>query len=231
VSDEDILYGTETAAKVKPTGKVELESLELWIPELTVNPRSEVSLLERLNKDKPVSVNFLNRNGTTNELGAGSTNLSWKVSLTNSRPRYILVAFKDLTTSIEKNNSLFIQKDGANAVTSLRVQINNSYYPINKMEFDAVGNKQMEPYLAYVKMCKEFNVIPQLNIRDFKNLYSIFCFDVSAQDEKLSVNGCDITVHITKSTDFKAKAYCLILEEKHCQIQIKNGKMFTVEMI
>mgnify|MGYP003462797410 FL=1 len=111
-----------------------------------------------MNKDKPVSVNFLNRNGTTNELGAGSTNLSWKVSLTNSRPRYILVAFKDLTTSIEKNNSLFIQKDGKNAITSLRIQINNSYYPINKMEFDAVGNKQMEPYLAYAKRCKEFNV-------------------------------------------------------------------------
>jgi len=234
LNDEDILYGTGTgsgAGAVKPTGKVEIESLELWIPELTVNPRTEVTLLDRLNKDKPVSVNFLNRNGTTNELAVGSTNISWKVSLTNSRPRYVLVAFKDLTTSIEKNNSLFIQKDGANAVTSLRVQINNSYYPINKMEFDAVGNKQMEPYLAYVKMCKEFNVLPQLNIRDFKNLYSIFCFDVSAQDEKLSVNGCDITVHITKSSEFKAKAYCLILEEKHCQIQIKNGKMFTVVII
>ena len=101
------------------------------------------------------------------------------------------------------------------------------------MEFDATKNYQMEPYLAYVKICTEFNhkECPQLNIRDFKNLYSIFCFDVSAQDEKLSVNGCDVTIHITKTSDFKAKAYCLVLEEKHCQIEVKGGKMFSISML
>jgi len=227
LNDNDIFYGVKDSK-----AKIQFETLELWIPELSINPRSEVSLLDRLNKDKPISVNFLNRNGATTDLTIGNTNLSWKTTLSNSRPKYILVAFKDLNISIEKNNSLFIQRSEKEGITSLRVQINNSYYPINKMEFDAKKNYQTEPYLSYVKMCKEFHKgCPQLNIRDFKNLYSIFCFDVSAQDEKLSINGCDITVHITKTNDFKAKAYCLILEEKHCQIMIKGGRMFTLEMI
>ena len=64
----------------------------------------------------------------------------------------------------------------------------------------------METYLNYIKMCMEFHNNPQLNIRDFKNLYSIFCFDVSALDEKLSINVCDITVLITKK---------MILKQKH----------------
>ena len=46
------------------------------MPELTVNPRSEVNLFYRLNKDKPISVIFLNRNGTTIDLTAGSTNVA-----------------------------------------------------------------------------------------------------------------------------------------------------------
>jgi len=225
LNDEDIFYGIKDSK-----AKIEFELLELWIPELSINPRSEVKLLDRLNKDKPISVNFLNRNGTTIDLTIGNTNLSWKATLTNSRPRYIFIAFKDLNISIEKNNSLFIQREKKEGITSLRVQINSSYYPINKIEIDKTN--QMEAYLNYVKMCLEFHKeCPQLNIRDFKNLYSLFCFDVSAQDEKLSVNGCDITIHVTKTSDFKAKAYCLVLEEKHCQIMIKGGKMFSIEML
>ena len=35
---------------------------------------------------------------------------------------------------------------------------------------------------------------------DFQNLYSIFFFYISAQDDKLIVNGCTVTIEIEKDT-------------------------------
>ena len=45
---------------------------------------------------------------------------------------------------------------------------------------------------------------PQLNLRDFMKLYSIFCFDFTAQDME-ETNGYQVTIHINKDTEFKAK--------------------------
>ena len=51
---------------------------------------------------------------------------------------------------------------------------------MNRMQFDLTKNNQVEPYLSYINLCKTYEIKPQLNIMDFQNLYSIFCFDISA---------------------------------------------------
>jgi len=66
-----------------------------------------------------------------------------------------------------------------------------------------------------------------LNLRDFKNYYSIFCFDVSEQDEKLAINGVNVTIEIEKDTKFTANCFCVILTEKQVNIELKSGKMAT----
>ena len=63
---------------------------------------------------------------------------------------------------------------------------------------------------------------------DFQKLYSIFCFDVSAQDEKLIINGCTVSIEIEKDSELICKAYCCILEEKEVEILIKGGKMYSI---
>ena len=99
---------------------------------------------------------------------------------------------------------------------------------MNKMEFDIGTYNMDEPYSNYLDLCNIFDKKPQLNILDFMNLYSIFCFDVSAQNEKLVVNGCNITVEIEKDSALKLKSYIVVLEEKKVDILIKAGKMFSV---
>ena len=96
------------------------------------------------------------------------------------------------------------------------------------MTFDSATNDQIEPYDAYVKMCKNFGVRPQLNYFDFRDLYSIFCFDITAQDDNLVSNGCDIIIHITKDPLLLVQCYCLILEEKVLKINLKNGMMHMI---
>ena len=115
-----------------------------------------------------------------------------------------------------------------NKIKSLRIILNNSNYPMNKMQFDITKNNQVEPYLAYLNLCKIYKSKPQLNIMDFQNLYSLFCFDVSAQDEKLLVNGCMVKLEIEKDSALELKSYCCILEEKSVEIEIRGGKMFSI---
>ena len=219
INNDEIFYGAPN-----DEAKVTIEDMELWIPQITLNPMLEVKLLERLNTNKDINVSFLNRISQSIDISNQAV-YNWPVANLSNRARYIFVAFKNSTVGYQENNSKFIQYIGTNKIKSIRVRLNTSYYPELGMVFDATKNHQLEPYNFYIEMCKRFNNSPQLNYLDFKDLYSIFCFDVSAQDEKLASNGCDVTIHITKDADLKVKCFCVILEEKTAKINLNDGKM------
>jgi len=222
IDNEIIFFGDQKAGL-----KLTIIELQLWIPEITLNPSLELKVLDRLHSDKPIMVDFLNRITSLIDIPSGST-FSWKPTNCPGRPRYIFIGFKNTKISHTENNSLFIQSYNGGDLHSLRVQLNNSYYPINNLEFSFKKNYQLQPYLNYINMCKNFGNEPQLSYSDFKNLYSIFCFDVSAQSDNLVINGCDVTIHITKDNLFTPKCYCLVLEEKHIDINLKGGRLNIV---
>ena len=70
-----------------------------------------------------------------------------------------------------------------------------------------------ESYNAYSEISKVFENEPQLNPIDFRNLYPIYCFDLSTPDENLVKNGIQIQLDIKKSSSESLTAYCLILED------------------
>jgi hypothetical protein len=225
---EKIFYGTIDEAdktKVKPT--LHFEELKLMIPSITCNPELETSIIERLNNPKPITVDFLERISSSVVIPEG-TKYSFKPLTLNTRPRFILIGFKDETASYKTNNSKFIQKDGDNQITSLRVQLNSSYYPLDPMDFDSKKNYNAKPYFSYTSMCKRFGVDPQLSYEDFKNIYSVFCIDVSEQDEKLALNGVNVTFEITKTNGFKPRCFWVVLVEKEATIELNSGKMTTI---
>ena len=219
INNDEIFYGA-----APNEAKLTIEDMELWIPQITLNPLLEVKLLERLNTNKDINVSFLNRISQSIDISNQAV-YNWSVANLSNRPRYIFVAFKNSTVGYQENNSKFIQYTGTNKIKSIRVQLNNSNYPDLGMVFDSIKNHQLQPYNFYIEMCKRFNNSPQLNYLDFKDLYSIFCFDVSAQDERLASNGCDVTIHITKDTGLNVKCFCVILEEKTAKINLNDGKM------
>ena len=96
------------------------------------------------------------------------------------------------------------------------------------MEFDSKKNHQAKPYFSYISMCEKFGVDPQLSYEDFKNIYSVFCFDTSDQDEKLAINGVNVTVEIVKDDKFVARCFCVMLVEKEVQIELNNGRMAQI---
>ena len=193
-----------------------------------MDPQLELKFFERLKIDKPIKIDYLKRIVAGINIGEGVI-VSWNAAKLPDKPKYILVGFKDLTSNQKTNNSLFIQATADDKqLKSLQVQLNTAYYPMTEIKFNKKDNEQLHPFLNYCDMCKLFGQDPQLSYVDFKNLYSIFCFDVSAQPYDLEKYGCDVTIHITKDEALKLMCYCVILAEKHVEIQVQGGKMKMV---
>ena len=100
------------------------------------------------------------------------TTFNWQPFLLKNKPRFIILGFKITKIDQQENNSKFV----SDKIKSLRVKLNNSNYPMNKMEMS-------ESYYHCIQMCKTFNINSNLGILDFINLYSIFRFDVRAQNK------------------------------------------------
>ena len=81
----------------------------------------------------------------------------------------------------------------------------------------------------YESVRKVFGVEPLLNPNNFRNLYTLYYFDLSAQDENLVKNGVNVQLVIKKSSAEPLNAYCLILEDTSYVIKVINGQMTRIE--
>ena len=70
---------------------------------------------------------------------------------------------------------------------------------------------------------------PQLSVQEFKDLYPIFCFDVSAQSKTLKDNGINVTLHIEKSSGLTLRGYASLLEDCQYKIDVNNGSMVRIQ--
>ena len=222
-NDKEIFFGKEKTAGTASKVILVLQDVELWIPQYKLNPELEVDVMNQMKSIENIDVSYLKRIPNVLDIPEGS-NFSWTPSNLSSRPRFLILGFKSSEIKYTENNSKFIQEKDGKRLTSLQIELKNVFYPIIPMKFDITKNDNVLPYKYYISMCKVFGNDPQLNLRDFMNLYSIFCFDFTAQDDEVT-NGYQVTIHIQKDTTFKAKCYCVILEEKKSTILIQSGKM------
>jgi hypothetical protein len=217
VLSDEIFYGVAGT-----TGKINFETLEWWIPSIKPSLEVEELIEKRLGNTKPIDVTFMKRSMGEITIPKG-TKFSWKLGNVSNSVRFIFIAFKKTDApSAQANNSLFKCSNGADEITSLRIQMNNTYYPIDRMQFKFSNYNIAEPYMNYVNACLTFGNHPQLSVQEFKDLYPIFVFDTSSQDEKLKTNDLDITLHIEKSSGVTLQGYSLLLE--NCQFTIDVGK-------
>jgi hypothetical protein len=157
---------------------------------------------------------------------------SWKIGNYTNSVRFAFIAFKRTTaSSAQTNNCLFTEHadgDESIKITSIRVQLNGMYYPIDEMKFNFEEYNIAQPYLAYVNCCKMFGNEPSLTLQEFHDLYPLYCIDLSSQPESLKSNGIDVTIHIEKSSTLTLQAYCLVLEDAYFKIDTIDGKMVRI---
>ena len=233
INNESIFFGaTGTKAYLK------INKLQFWIPHITPSLEIATMVTKRLNSDKPIPVNYLKRISRTYNFE--SDEVSWHIARVRTSPRYLFLAFQPADPpSFEENNSLFFLRDNKRKVggktvideiNSLQVLINQTLYPLYPLKIN-IGSKNIfsEGFEAYVEMCKNFGTSPQLNPKDWRDLYPIFCFDLSSQSEDIAKNGCDITIEMEKNrSDLKLKAHAVLLVETENKIEVNNGRMVGI---
>ena len=91
----------------------------------------------------------------------------------------------NLNHAFDVNNRLcpsFVQAgDGvvnAIQVISLQVKLNQSRYPLDSVTLNPQHSNVFEAYIMYESVCIVFGVEPPLNPNDFRNLYTLYCFDL-----------------------------------------------------
>ena len=154
---------------------------------------------------------------------------SWKIGSYANSVRFLLVAFKKTAgPSFQTNNALFTENDGNNQITSLRVRLNNSYYPIDGMKFNFHNYNVAEPYNAFKNICWTLGFDVQITLQEFIDLHSMFLIDLSAQPETLKSNGIDITLQIEKASALTLQGFALVSEDSYHQIDVGEGKMLRI---
>ena len=225
-----IIYsGPPAVPAVYYNAKLHFNSLEWYIPSISPSLEIEEIITKRLSTKQPIDVVFMKRNMNQITLNTG-TNFSWSLGNYTNSIRFIFVTFKPTTaSSTGSNNALFTTHAGTDKITSMRVQINQTYYPIDRMQMDFLNADVLEPYVAYMNCCQMFGNEPQLSVQEFKDLYPIFCFDVSAQSKTLKDNGINVTLHIEKSSALTLRGYALLLEDCQYKIDVNNGSMVRIQ--
>ena len=232
-NDSEIFFGVEGS-----NGKLEITKLELWIPNIQPSLDIEATLTKRLNTNKDIKVNFLKRNTFTTTII--NQVHSWQITNVTNTPRFMFVVFvpTGLNTSFNVNNSLFTSYQAMDVdagvgsavkITDLQVKLNQTRYPLDPIIQDPENFNVFESYNMYSEACRLFGTEPQLNPIDYRNLYPIYCFDLTAQDENLVKNGIQIQLEIKKSSAESLTAYCLILEDTSHVIKVINGQMTRIE--
>ena len=202
---------------------LKIDNLELWIPHLTPSLEIENMITKRLNTNKNIPVSFMAR--VASSVNFNQTKYTWHFTRTSNTPRYLFLAFKDnKAPEFERNDSLF----HLSTIRSAQVLLNQSRYPIDPIRLDITRNYFSEAYNAYKNVCRDFAVTEPLNPNDWRNLYPIFCFDLSAQNADIKRNGCDVTINIEKTGSDSLTAYAVVLEDTYHEIEVLKGSMTRV---
>ena len=202
---------------------LKIDNLELWIPHITPSLEVENIITKRLNTNKNIPVSFMGRVAAS--VNFNQTKYTWHFTRTSNTPRYLFLAFKEnKAPDFDNNDSLFHLEN----IQSVQVLLNQARYPIDPIRVDLTRNYFSEAYNAYKSVCRDFGVATQLSPDDWRNLYPIFCFDLSAQNEDLKKNGCDVTINIEKKGADSLTAYAVVMEDTYHEIEVLNGRMVRI---
>ncbi|ESP03475.1 hypothetical protein LOTGIDRAFT_171412 [Lottia gigantea] len=168
-----------------------------------------------------------NRWGSITLTGESTT---WPITNT-TKPRYLMVGFKNLPDSQTNNNNVFraaMNQTQDPIIRRVQVRLNNDNYPNQLLTINPSMKDYNELYRNYKNMCELFGNSHQFEYVDFALNHPIFCFDPSAHQEDLFKTGVNININIEK-TRGDVTGYCLLLEEAKHLIKISERRMIRIE--
>ena len=165
----------------------------------------------------------------------GPTNsFSWRLAVKSSPeiPRFIIIGFQQNGINFQTTNpSIFNNMN----VSNMYVMLNSTRYSttdydikFGEQEFSRVYGDVAEFRANFFNM-DELISNPNINPSDYRDLYSLFLFDVSKQSEKLKYSTTDIQVKMFFRGEIPVgtQVYGVIISDRLINFQ-SDGNKFSV---
>ena len=224
--------GTESHASTK--GDVKLSLIRWVIPRVDPSDVTKYTLMQQIENRIVLDCGFRMREYQCTNVDASQTNWAWRIGVRASpeKPRFIMIAFQtNLRDNQDKNNSVFSHCK----IQNISIMLNNDRYPLNDFTADFTTGKYTNLYWEFMNFRKAYyGIDPRVSSTSvdpltYKELYPIFCFDVTRQSERLKSGVTDISLSCTFKEGVAASTVChaVIISDRRIKFQ-SNGSKMTV---
>ena len=226
----------KTQAQAIPVGKINITSITLHMPVVTPSINMRTELLEMVENNLPLSIHFRERRGQSIDIPKGLQQFDWQFSCISlpKRPEYLLIGLqKSIDTTQLINYGIFEHSN----VTAMSISVNAKKFHLHENDpADFTENAFSEFYRSFIgvrenlcgidKRLNESHMSPS----DFKNLFTIFCFDLSKHREGIREQTVSTTLHIKFESPTAKNIRCFVtsLCKKELILQANGNQIVTM---
>ena len=234
--DNDAIFRDANNAAGNPleVGKIVLSKISWFMPHVTPEDKDKMELYKIIERKEKIPVGYRMIQCDSASIPQNSTSFSWRLSVKSSPevPRFIIVGFQSGKSGDQlQNPSIF---DNV-SVSNIYVMLNSMRYPTTDYNIVFVGQKFSRAYVDAVEFrSKFFNMDelvsnPNITPAVYRNLYTLFLFDVSKQSEKLKYSTTDIQIkmHFGQGIPANTQTYAVIISDRLINFQ-SDGNKFSV---
>ena len=234
--DHDAIFRptNDAAGNPFPASKITLSKVAWFMPHVMPADKDKMELHKIIERKEKVSVGYRMIQCTSISVPQ-STSFSWRLSVKSSPevPRFIIIGFQTgKNNNQDQNNTTFNNLN----IKNIYVMLNSNRYPALDYDLDFPSQKIGRAYGDVAEFrSKFFNINelisnPCISAYEYKNLYSLFLFDVSKQSERLKYSTTDIQVKVEFNgpPDLGTEGYAVIISDRLINFQSDGNKMSVV---
>ena len=218
-----------------PFGMVNLNKIIWFMPHVIPADEDKMKLYKIIERKEKIPVGYRMIQCDSASVPPGDvSSFSWRLAVKSSPeiPRFIIIGFQHNAINNQTTNpSIFSNVN----VSNIYVTLNSMRYPATDYNINFGAQKFSRVYGDVTNFrSKFFNMDelisnPNINPSDYKDLYSLFLFDVSKQSEKLKYSTTDIQVKMSfrGNVPVGVQVYGVIISDRLINFQ-SDGNKFSV---
>ena len=221
----------DAAGNPVAAGKITLSKISWFMPHVTPVDKDKMDLYKIIQRKEKLPVGYRMIQSDTAAIPQ-TTLFSWRFSVKSSPkvPRFFIVGFQtNKSSNQEANPSIF---DNV-IVSNIYATLNSTRYPTADYNISFLATKFSRVYGDAAEFrTKFFNMDelvsnPNITPSDYRTLYPLFLFDVSAQSEKIKYSTTDIQIkmHFNANVPAGTKAYAITISDRLINFQSDGEKM------
>ena len=216
-------------------GRVNLDKIIWFMPHVTPADEDKMKLYKIIERKEKIPVGYRMIQCDSVSIPPGNiSSFSWRLAVKSSPevPRFIIIGLQQNGINNQVTNpSIFFNVN----IDNMYVMLNSTRYPaidydinFGAQQFSRVYGDVAEFRSKFYNM-DELISNPNINPSDYRDLYSLFLFDVSKQSEKLKYSTTDIQVKISfrGNVPNNVQAYGVIISDRLINFQ-SDGNKFSV---